>query len=66
MLPHLSLLSMRCSGNTIITNNLVSTLAGPLQYNSIPGTPAGPSPTALLLFLVPFTAQNYSLGAFLA
>lgn len=37
---------------------LIFTLAGALHYNSIPGTPAGPSPTALLLFLVPFTAQN--------
>lgn len=58
-------LSMRCSGNTIITNTFVSLLAGALRYNSIPKTSAGP-PTALLLFLVSFYSAKYCLGAFLA
>ena len=59
-------LSMRCSGNTIITDGFVSTLARALQYNSIPRTLAGFSPTALLLFLVSFYSTKDCLGAFLA
>jgi hypothetical protein len=51
-------LSMRCSGNTIITDGFVSTLARALQYNSIPRTLAGFPPPRFSFFLCLFTAQK--------
>jgi hypothetical protein len=57
---------MRCSSNTIITNVLVFTLAGPLHYNSIPGTPAGALPHRASPFSCAFYSTKDSLGAFLA